>query len=48
MAPYTASLHTEVLSNETRGAAYEDVRHARDDGVFKQGFLLVASGYFSR
>lgn len=48
MSPFTTTLSVEVLSNETRSAAYEDVRHSRDDGVFKQGFLFVSSGYFSK
>jgi hypothetical protein len=48
MTAYTTTLSVEVLSNETRSAAYEDVRHSRDDGVFKQGYLFVPSGYFSR
>ena len=49
MAIYTNTLTTEVLSNDTRSAAYEDVRHARDDGVFKQGYLFINSGsYFMR
>ena len=47
-AAYTACLHTEVLSNETRAAAYEDVHHDRDDGIFKQEYLFVGSGFFSR
>lgn len=29
---HTLVLSTEVLSGATRGAKYEDVRHARDDG----------------
>lgn len=43
---YTATLTTEVLSPGTRSANYEDMRHARDDGIFKQGYLFVQSGVF--
>lgn len=46
MPAYTATLTTEVLSPGTRSATYEDTRHARDDGIFKQGYLFVQSGIF--
>jgi hypothetical protein len=49
MPLYTINLTTEVLSRHTRDAHFEDVRHARDDGVFKQGYLFVKlGGRFSR
>ncbi len=32
MAPYTAVITTEVLSNSTRNAPYADTAHARDEG----------------
>jgi len=46
MPPYSSVLSTEVLSNHTRHATFNDVRHATDEGVFKQGFLIVKSGVF--
>ena len=46
MPPYATTLTTEVLSPGTRSSTYEDMRHARDDGIFKQGYLFVQSGIF--
>lgn len=46
--PYSINISTEVLSNNTRVATYSDVRHARDEGVFKQGYLFAKSGMFGK
>lgn len=48
MLPFTTLLTTEVLSRGTRSASYEDVRHARDDGIYKQGYLFTPGGIFVR
>jgi len=46
MPVYSATISTEVLSSSTRKATFNDVRHAADEGVFKQGYLCVKTGYF--
>ena len=47
MPPYTAVITTEILSNSTRNASYYDIAHARDEGVYKQGYLFSwVSKYF--
>lgn len=47
MPPYSAMITTEVLSTNTKAAPFMDTRHARDEGVLKQGFLFRSSGLFS-
>ena len=44
MPSYATTLTTEVLSPGTRISTYEDMRHARDDGIFKQGYLFEQKG----
>jgi hypothetical protein len=47
MPSYTAVITTEVLSNSTRNASFYDIAHARDEGVYKQGYLFSwTSKYF--
>jgi hypothetical protein len=48
MPIYSAVLTTEVLKASTREASFSDTRHARDDAVFKQGYLFVSEGTFFR
>ena len=45
---YSSTLTTEVLSSGTRNATFDENRHARDDGVFKQGYLFVPGLFFKK
>jgi len=45
--PYLTNLATEVLTLETQRASHRDTRHARDEGVLKQGYLHSSRSLFS-
>jgi len=45
--PYLTTLATEVLTLETQKASHRDTRHARDEGVLKQGYLYSSRSVFS-
>ena len=35
-----------MLSSGSRAAKFEDLRHTKDDGVYKQGYLITESSFF--
>ena len=37
-----------MLSSGSRAAKFEDLRHTKDDGVYKQGYLITESFFGSR
>lgn len=43
--PYLSTLTTEVLGKSTKTASYQDLCHARDEGVLKQGFLITPAAF---
>lgn len=47
---YAGTLTTEVLSNASLNATHEDLAHARDEGVLKQGWLfpVTSMSFWSR
>jgi hypothetical protein len=46
MSSFTSLLTLEVLRDATRAATYEEYRHVRDDGIFRQGFLFSRQSNF--